>query len=764
MHAWPFVFSSLVFLFPFVAAAETIQAPIGGKSISMGDARVACAPPGGGWIVETGGHSVRPPNTDEAIGHSVDLKVAPELAGCAMSKGTVTLVATARWPTFDASTFVFAADEGRLEGRGRRLKGVGIAWKTPTGAALDVCQNPDLEPNAEHCTWAVGHGLSTDPTMSALSWVPAGGRAGTDVITFDAEGKPAQHDALVVTPARILLGSLLPPDSAIDLSAGRGEVPVSHPEAIASVDCGPIRCEVLGSKLLVKGLSSAVNAIDVKFRLAPHVFLQKKEGAEAQTTAHLAVLHCPMSIVSGPPLRGNDSSKIVVRMEGRCSRDVSSLRFLVGSSPADVALTETPDDSAYVVLRVGNIDAPSIAVTAVRVDDPTVTVAVARSDTQPSPQVRATLELPGYPNTNFIPNNRGIVVHVAKLDGGARLVALPIEGVYSVGQEGAVTTIQGDPNAAGLTALRFGYRVSSLPGHLGQLDLATLIDPLQRSIHEANLPVPIGPSSLAPQPLVELLCANDEHALVRVIPGETAHLPFDVRDSCRLVFHRERLAPEYGTQKLTLEIDVLNADGNGRAEGHVAQTIVLRSGDEPRFAWIHGVKAPFDRVIVRLSQAPDEAHYVGALDIPTGAPDVKWTVVLGTGHARLYATTAIPTGLYRFGDAEHSGILSLNFGIVSRLTWLDRDGHEGFLGLEGGIMAIGLTDDKSTTGQSLTQIGAIGGLGISVPIANRSSPAEAAINLHAWVEEDVSHRSDAGSRLAVIFGPSISIGNVGTNL
>jgi hypothetical protein len=198
----------------------------------------------------------------------------------------------------------------------------------------------------------------------------------------------------------------------------------------------------------------------------------------------------------------------------------------------------------------------------------------------------------------------------------------------------------------------------------------------------------------------------------------------------------------------------------------VSQTIVLRSGEEPRFAWIYGVKAPFDRIIVRLSQAPDEAHYVGALEIPTGAPDVKWTAVLGTGRARLYATTAIPTGLYRFGDANHSGVLSLNFGIVSRLTWLDSDGHEGFLGLEAGVMAIGLTNDQGKTGQSLTQIGLVAGLGISVPIANRSSAAEAAINLHAWVEEDVSGHSgpDSGSRLAVIFGPSISIGNVGTNL
>jgi hypothetical protein len=127
-----------------------------------------------------------------------------------------------------------------------------------------------------------------------------------------------------------------------------------------------------------------------------------------------------------------------------------------------------------------------------------------------------------------------------------------------------------------------------------------------------------------------------------------------------------------------------------------------------------------------LSPAADEAHYVNAL--------------LGTGHARL-------------------------FGVLSRLTWLDSDGHEGFLGLEAGIMAIGLANDTGDTGKSLTQVGAVCGLGVSVPIANRASPTQASINLHGWFEESISSSgTDTGRRDAFIFGPSISIGNVGANL
>ena len=47
----------------------------------------------------------------------------------------------------------------------------------------------------------------------------------------------------------------------------------------------------------------------------------------------------------------------------------------------------------------------------------------------------------------------------------------------------------------------------------------------------------------------------------------------------------------------------------------------MRPGREPIHAWINGVKAPFDRVSVRLSHAADEVHYVGGLEIQSGAPE-----------------------------------------------------------------------------------------------------------------------------------------------
>ena len=177
---------------------------------------------------------------------------------------------------------------------------------------------------------------------------------------------------------------------------------------------------------------------------------------------------------------------------------------------------------------------------------------------------------------------------------------------------------------------------------------------------------------------------------------------------------------------------------------------------------------------MRLSHVADENHYLGALDIISGEPAVQWTVVFGTGRVRLYATTAIPTGLYRFGTSQTSGVLSLSLGVLSRFTWLDSEGHEGLLGLEAGLMAFGLTGgDTSQAGYSLFQVGAVAGLGLSIPIANAGAATQASINLHAWFEQRIAGSTngppgtngasiESKSAQAVIFGPSISLGNVGT--
>jgi hypothetical protein len=170
---------------------------------------------------------------------------------------------------------------------------------------------------------------------------------------------------------------------------------------------------------------------------------------------------------------------------------------------------------------------------------------------------------------------------------------------------------------------------------------------------------------------------------------------------------------------------------------------------------------------VRVSHSADDKHYVldgDDVDVESGLPSAKWSVVTGRGVARVYATTAIPTGLYRVSDRDHSGLLTLNFGVLARLTWLDSLGREGLLALEAGVLGVGLANDQSPTGHSLSEVGVVTGIGLSVPIANRSLATETSVNLHAWLEYEPARATfGTGSPWAFVFGPSVSIGNLGAD-
>jgi hypothetical protein len=743
--------------------AETIEAPIGGKAIALGRGRSACDKPGGGWTVVGSGLAVKPPEGEQAIGQAVELHVSGE-HGCT-NGSSVTLLAVGEAPTIDQNSVVVDVDAGTVEIHGRGLKGVGLSWRARSASGADVCREPKPAGTLKRCVWSVAHDLPADGRAIDLSWIPPGGRQGPDVTVYDEEGRPLRPEAFGVTPSTVVVSHLLSADAAVDLSTGIGEVPLVHPEAVAAVECTGVVCSLAGGKLVVRAATSLVSSVDVKVTLARDVAFKQEERLEPHTTLRLSVLHCPLSFASGPPLRAVEGALTVVRFDGRCAADAQSLHFLEGTHPVEVARVETQGQTAWVVLRLGRITTNEITITALRGTTAEIPVAMARTPTRAAPDVRSVLEIPGLPRLSFIPSNRGAVVHVPPPGERATLVLLPVEGVYSTETVGHNTLVIGDEFAAGVSTLRFGYRSLALPEALRGIDLAVLEDPLGRPIHEVNIPAPIAGTIAHPEPLAEVVCGEGRAQSVRLVPGETARLPYSMRDGCRLVVHRERLSAEYGTQKLSLEVDILRADGSPRSEAHASQTLILRAGRDPLEAWLHGVAAPFDRIVVRLSHIADETHYTGAAEMLTSEPALKWTAIVGTGRARLYAAPTIPTGLYRFGDKEHSGVLSLNFGVISRLTWLDDEGHEGFLNLEGGIMAIGLAGSQSTTGQSLSQAGAVIGLGIGIPFANRSSITEASINLHLWFEYDLANSSStSGQRWSIIFGPSISIGNVGANL
>jgi len=344
--------------------------------------------------------------------------------------------------------------------------------------------------------------------------------------------------------------------------------------------------------------------------------------------------------------------------------------------------------------------------------------------------------------------------------------------VYSVVSDAGTTTIRAEDSAEGFVSLRLAYRVTSLPGELATADLVVVTEHIQRAVREAAMPAPIGAGVYAPggEPLVELVCGDGHGASHRVAPSELYRLPFAARDSCRVIIHRERLSPADGSQEITLDVDVTRPDNTPRPDAKISEHMVLRPGAEVRIIPIKGGLNEFDRIEVRVSHVVDESRYVVRTTAPAkpGLLAAQWSAIVDGGRLRLYATATIPAGLYRVN--RPSGQLTLNFGVLSRLTTLDRHGKEGLFGLEIGVMGLGLAPQQSNVEFPVT-LAVVSGLGFRVPLGQG-----AAIGVQAWLAyefrdgpirlkgADGTTTDQSVGPWSFIFGPSISFGNVGLNL
>ena len=188
------------------ATAEVLEAPVGGKAIPLGGARIACESPGAGWTLAPGGLEVKPPSSPDAIGVAVELAVASDRAACnGATRKTLTLVALGEAPALDPTTVTLDIDAGTVEVRGRNLRGMGLAWRGRSTSGVDVCEEPRTVGAAKRCTFSLGHDVSASLEGTELAWLPPGGRRGADVRVFDANGKLVDYATFALTPAKVLV-------------------------------------------------------------------------------------------------------------------------------------------------------------------------------------------------------------------------------------------------------------------------------------------------------------------------------------------------------------------------------------------------------------------------------------------------------------------------------------------------------------------------------------------------------------------------------
>jgi hypothetical protein len=761
-----------IWLFSARAGAAAMQAPVGGAPVAIPGGKVVCGSIAGEWTVESSRTRIRPPKNPSQVGRSTEVVVAANLGACTSSKDKLTLGVTGPLPQVDRRSVELMVDEGRLDLRGTDLEATELFWQARGQNGSDSCVSGAPAGAQQTCSFTVSRQLPADTTQTTLWLLPAGARLGID--TFDAQGNSLLLAALQVTPARIVISRLMPRERVLDVSTGEARLELGHPEAVASVECSPARCELSGREILVRAVTGALRSLAVRGRLLPRVFMRAGEHLVDSFSSSFDLAFCPLSLSSGPPLREVDDLRVAVRMDARCGASARDLHWTANGNGVGVLDVENAKSEVHVLLGVGRIASGRLVLSAARADTEGSVVALTTVRTTPPPRLRTSLELPGYGAINFIPTNRDAVLGVNAVGLRGTLVPLPVAGAYEVSQRDRLTRIRAAKGAGGYVALRFAYRDPALPGRFAQADLAHLVDAVQRRLEEANLPAPIGASVAGARPIIALECRGESGGFFTLPVGETTHIRFDRRDSCRVVIHRRRIRAEDGEQRLDLAIEVISTGGTSRPEGHLTHRLVMRHGEEDRVIWISGVQAQYDRINVRVTHVVDETQYLRGQEERLALPAAHWTAIVADTHFRFYATAAIPVSLFRFAadpKGVGNGSLSLNVGMLSRLTWLTRDGTEGLFGLEAGVMGMGLAADNQR------QLNIVAGISLSVPLGNARQLTQAAVNVHAWAAYRLGSQSaELPAPLggvpetiqlepwAFIFGPSITIGNIGLDL
>ena len=752
-----------------VCLGTVLSAPASGSPITLPDNQVACVDATGTWIPDASGKRMRPPLDPNQIGKVTTLRVAPTPAGCAASKESLQLVVSGPIPLIDRKSVDLWLDEGRVEVHGTGLDGSRLEWETKSEHGSDVCAAPTVAGTLQACSYSLSKKLSADQASVTLRIVPAG--TSSRIKIFDSNANPIESDEFTIVPARWVVSSQLTQERHVDLSTGDALLALTHPDAIASVDCDQGRCELLEGGLRIRATSGSARSILLKIHLTPHVFARSAEGLVQTVAIPVDITHCPLTVASLAPVRDTYDTRIVVRVDARCRATVDTVRWTSNGHVVPVVDSETKDGDLYMLLELGRVTSDKLTLVATRNTSDVSLIGITSIETLPPPQLRVSLHLTDYGPIDFVPTNRDVTVSAVAPKINGKIVTLPVAGAYSVRSRDGNASIRGDAEG-GFVVLQFALRDQSLPGHLDEADLAHFGDHVQRALREVNTPAPIGDVT-AKSPIVEILCSEANGHQRRVLPGEDLHIPYAQRNSCRLIIHRERIPADAGEQRMDLNVEVTSLAGSTRSEGHLSQRLAIHHGNEQRVIWLHGVKDQFDRINVDMTHIIDETQYLRSsqerLELPAG----HWTIVVEDTRWRFSATAAIPVSLFRFSNDPNgsgTGPLTLNVGVLSRFTWVTRDGTQGVVGLESGVMAMGLSTENTR------QLNVVAGIGLGVPLGNVGKPSQASINIHAWAAYRLGNEyaplltaqgiADPSGQIvslkhwSFIFGPSVTFGNV----
>ena len=303
------------------------------------------------------------------------------------------------------------------------------------------------------------------------------------------------------------------------------------------------------------------------------------------------------------------------------------------------------------------------------------------------------------------------------------------------------------PDAKGIIPLRMSYIPSLNPpfDRLSSFQLAEILSEVRFPLRDVNLPQPLSQLDAASS-ITQVTCLGSRGNLINIVPGVVQAIPYENRHSCRVLVNRGKVPKWSGTQHLLI-----------KAGKRFRRLVRVRHGVGVISVHIPADKyKQFEKLSIRVGHDYSSANYDFSSQEDLGE-EARYEVVLGDRSFNINISTALPTGLYRFGvDEGESDNVSLSAGGLARLIWLYKEGKAFPLGLDFGVLGTEINESP--------HLSFVGGLGLSVPVLNANTPLEASFNLHAWIEYAPTRTGPNESVWGLLFGPSFAVGKFSTQL
>ena len=568
-------------------------------------------------------------------------------------------------------------------------------------------------------------------------------------------------DALLVRARQLKfeLTQSLVLDAKLDASQEPALLPLSYPELVSEVKCNKARCVLDKKGVRVFSLDRGIAKLKLQLSLKQGVERVDRRGATRAERVKLPIERCLVKAPEVELLGGVPRHHLPIALARSCFKGKARSLKLKTWPPVEAYFNrELPiDHPSWRFFDVVFEDLPPVGrslevsvLTRSASETLLGELTLPISHNYRPTQLRLKLERLGL--IDFLPTNQeaSLLPVFGDPTWANKLKVQSHYGFYRVQQSSSgplgEVKLNSAPDARGIIPLRLTYTpLLTAPFELlYPFALAEVTSEARYPLREVNLPLTLTHAN-AQESIVEVTCLDGSGEIVNLTPGLVGLIPYESRHSCRVMIHRARVPKWAG-----------------------AQHILIMAGKFKRLVRVrHGVGSltihvptdrykEFQRLSIRVGHDYSSAEYDFSPQQDLGE-EARFDVVLGDRSFNISISTALPTGLYRFGvDEGESDNVSLSAGGLARLMWLYKPGTPFPLGIDLGVLGTEINESP--------HLSFVGGIGLSVPVLNANTPLEASFNLHAWLEYSPTRTGPDESAWGLLFGPSFAVGKFSTHL